>query len=307
VSAMFVVTLVLAALTLISIARLFLAGAGGGQRLATLGTAALGALTLIFAFFSSATIVSTKTVGVVTSFGKPTGTLSNGFHLTAPWAQVHEFDAAIQTDDHIGDAKSKGDGDGPCITVRIANQATACVDNSIRWRIKADAADELYRDYKDFGNLRRSLVSRDLTATLNEVFSTYNPLAGITTTAGDAAEYTLDKLGRKATDTLRSKVGSQIDVLDVIIQLVRHDPSTQDAVNKYQAELANTRIAEQRGKTAANEKAANDILAGSVRDPNVLISKCLDIVAALAREGRSMPAGFQCFPGAGGGTIAQGK
>ena len=57
-------------------------------------------------------------------------------------------------------------------------------------------------------------------------------------------------------------------------------------------EKANTRIAEQRAKTAAAEARANEILAASVsNDPNVLVSKCLDA----AREARISPLG--CWPG----------
>ena len=56
-------------------------------------------------------------------------------------------------------------------------------------------------------------------------------------------------------------------------------------------EKANTRIAEQRAKTAAAEARANEILAASVSDdPNVLVSKCLDA----AREGDISPLG--CWP-----------
>ncbi|HET7320819.1 MAG TPA: hypothetical protein VFI84_04545, partial [Candidatus Saccharimonadales bacterium] len=58
------------------------------------------ALAMLFTFVASATVVSTKNVGIVTSFGKPVGSLSNGFHMVAPWAKVTELDAAIQTDSH---------------------------------------------------------------------------------------------------------------------------------------------------------------------------------------------------------------
>jgi hypothetical protein len=56
-------------------------------------------------------------------------------------------------------------------------------------------------------------------------------------------------------------------------------------------EKANTRIAEQRAKTAEAEAQANEILAASVsNDPNVLVSKCLDA----AREAHISPLG--CWP-----------
>ena len=119
-------------------------------------------LSLVIAIF---TIVPTKRVGVVTSFGKPTGTLSNGLHAIWPWEKVTSFDAAIQTDRH-DDERNDGDtGNNPdkCTLVRIANGgSTACLDNIIRWRIRKDEADTLYRDYRDFDRVRESLVTREL-------------------------------------------------------------------------------------------------------------------------------------------------
>src|SRR3546814_634740 len=91
-------------------------------------------ITVIFLLISVLTIVPTKKVGVVTTFGKPTGTLSNGLHLIAPWDKVTEFDAAIQTDKH-DDQRAEADvsnDQSKCTRVRIGNQSTACVSNSIR-------------------------------------------------------------------------------------------------------------------------------------------------------------------------------
>jgi acetone carboxylase gamma subunit len=62
-------------------------------------------------------------------------------------------------------------------TVRLANNSTAFVDNSVRWRVQRAAAGELFLDYRDFGNVRDNLVTRELGAALNEVFSNFDPLA----------------------------------------------------------------------------------------------------------------------------------
>ena len=66
------------------------------------------------------------------------------------------------------------------------------------------------------------------------------------------------------------------------------------------AERANTRIAEQKKETAANEAAANKILAESVSsDPNVLVRECLRLI----EEGKPTHAGFQCWPNSGGSIV----
>jgi regulator of protease activity HflC (stomatin/prohibitin superfamily) len=106
----------------------------------------------------------------------------------------------------------------------------------------------------------------------------------------------LSDLSAQATKSLQQQIGKQIDVQNVIISIVHFDPQTQDKINAYQAQIANTHIAEESQKTAAAQAQANQILSGSVDNSmNVLISRCLDLV----NSGKQLPAGFECFPGSG--------
>ncbi|MGE2836922.1 SPFH domain-containing protein [Mycobacterium sp. SMC-4] len=251
------------------------AGETRGTRIAVVG----GVLTVVVLILGSTTMVSTRNIGVVTTLGRPSGTLSNGLHLKAPWQRVTEMDGAIQIDNHTGEHAT---------TVRLGNNSTAFVDNSVRWRIQAAAADELFLDYRDFHNVRENLVTRELRAALNEVFSDFDPLAPENVEGTD-----VQALGDDVADKLRAKVGDQVDIINVIIPLVSYDEATQGRINALNAERANTRVAEQRAQTAAAEARANEVLADSVSDnPNVLVSKCLDA----AREAALSPLG--CWPGA---------
>ncbi|MDF3280874.1 SPFH domain-containing protein [Gordonia sp. N1V] len=237
---------------------------------------------------ASLTVVSTRNIGVVTTFGRPTGHIGNGLHFVAPWSSVTELDGAIQIEQRTGKDAT---------TVRLGNDSTATVDNTIQWRIKPDAADSLFLDYRTFDNIRDNLIDREANAALNDVLSTYNPLASVQS-AQDAGGDN-EKLADQVTNLLRQRVGSRVEVTSVLIPVIHFDQSTQDKLNLYNAEVANTRIAEQKQKTAAAEAQANQILSQSVNnDPNVLVSKCLDIVKA---NGGS-PAG--CWPG--GAVIANG-
>ena len=236
-----------------------------------------GGLALFVLILGSTTIVSTRNIGVVTTFGRPGSTLNNGLHWKAPWQSVTEMNGTIQIDNHTGEYAT---------TVRLGNNSTAHVDNSVRWRIQPAAADELFLDYRDFENVRDNLVTRELRAALNEVFADFDPLAPENTEGTN-----VQALGDKVAEKLRSKVGDQIEILNVIVPLVNYDEATQDRINALNVEKANTRVAEQRAKTAAAEARANEILAGSVsNDPNVLVSKCLDA----AREANISPLG--CWP-----------
>ena len=127
-----------------------------------------------------------------------------------------------------------------------------------------------------------NLVIGELRAALNEVFSDLDPLAP-ENSDGANVQALGDKVGREVTD--------QIEIINVIVPLVNYDEATQDRMNAVNVEKANTRVAEQRAKTAEAEAKANEILAASVsNDPNVLVGRCLDA----ARDAHISPLG--CWP-----------
>jgi regulator of protease activity HflC (stomatin/prohibitin superfamily) len=271
-----------------------------GRQVAGWVSATALVLAVVTMFFSAATIVSTKNVGIETSFGRPVGSLPNGFHLIQPWNKVTEMDAAIQTDNHV-----KGSDGFDCITVRIAHQATACVDTSIRWRIEEQAADTLFRDYRDFDNVRDSLVTRDLNAALNAVFETYDPLA--IDKDGNSTSPGLADLSSDVVEQIRDQIGDEINVLSVIIPVVHYDENTQGKVNALLAQVAQTRIAEQSVITAEQQALANQTLAESVsQDPNVLVSTCMDLLEEMVSKGQQIPIGFSCWPGSGSAVVVPG-
>lgn len=261
-----------------------------GARAATGAAVLLGGLAVLFIGLASTTTVSTKQVGIVTSFGRPTGTvLPNGLHFKAPWQKVTPFDAAIQTDSYAPESTG-GDREGGEITVRTTSQSTAYVSVSARWRINPGQADALFRDYKTFDIVGASLVTRDLRAASNDVFATYDPLA-------TNAVPSYDDLSKKVTKALATRVGTAIEVQSVVISHVRFDDTTQGRINALQGEVAQTRIATQREATAAAEARANGVLSASVsNDPNVLVAQCLTTLRAAVDKGQQLPAGFSCWP-----------
>lgn len=183
--------------------------------------------------------------------------------------------------------------------MRIAHQATACVDASIRWRIRPDASDALFQNYREFSSIRSSLVDRQLSSSLNKEFASYDALA--VDEKGNPTTPTLAKLSEDATKDMRDQIGDQIEVLSVIIPVIKLDDNTQSKTNALLAQVAQTRIAEQGVKTAEQQAKANEALAKSVsKDPNVLVSKCLDMV-----EGGkvTLPAGFSCWPSSGSAVV----
>ncbi len=250
--------------------------------------AVAAALAILCLVLSSLVIVSTKNIGVKTSFGAVDGFLTNGLHVKKPWDQVHEMDGAIQTDSYYHD---------DCIQVRIANQQTGCVFVSIRWRIRPEAVDELYRDYRSFDHVRDSLVTRELVTALNANLADYNPLNAVG--VSEHAPPSNAEIAKAVTEQMRSEIGQRIEVLNTLTPLVKFDPDTQRRINQLQQQVAATRIATQAGKTAEEQSKANNKIAESVRSPNVLVAQCMDALTTMVKNRLPIPAGFSCWPGSG--------
>jgi regulator of protease activity HflC (stomatin/prohibitin superfamily) len=272
------------------------------------GAVAIGVL---IAILSCVTTVGTKNVGVLTTFGRPTGYLQNGLHWKAPWENVTELNDAVQTDTYASDGGAGGrqqqGATATCINVRIARQGTACVNVSIRWQIRPTGVDYLFRNYKDNDAITDNLVLRDLQSAMNEAFSTYDPLGidqnGLSTNSPlNAASG--PSLSSQVHTQMVNEIGSWIDVQTVSIPLLNFDNATQDKINQLQQQVAATRVATQAQLTAQAQAAANQALAASVsNDPNVLTDKCLNILKEAVDKGQALPAGFSCFAGSSA-TIA---
>ena len=297
-----------------------LASAASGEvhraRLAALGGGLL-LLSAVVLASSMITTVGTKDVGVVTSFGRPTGRdLPNGIHLKAPWQHVTEMDGAIQPDVYAGRAG---------VPVRIGDSTTATVDATIRWRIVPSQASVLYQDYRSDDvnrNIRDSLVRTQFNAALNDVLGRYNPLqqvaaqsrsrapASITSTTPNLDVYSaqvkrsMDEHLRAAARGTASDGSQQVQIVSVTLQFINLASTTQDKINDFLKEVGATRVAEQREKTTAAQAAANRNLATSVsRDPNVLVSRCFDTVEEAVKANYALPAGFSCWQGGSGAVV----
>ncbi len=247
--------------------------------------------------------VSTKNVGIETTFGKPSGELSNGLHPKCPREKVTEMDAAIQTDTYFDDH---------CFKVRIAAQQIACVNVNFQWRINPAAAQELYRDYRTFDHVRDALVTRRLTKVVNAQLAEYNPLnsvAGADLPPGERRNPPLPVIGSAVNAEMKAEIGGpngSIEVLSTIIPIMTFDPETQARINQLQQQVALTRVAKQSERTARAQAKANKALAASVSNaPNVLVSHCISILETMVKNAQAVPAGFSCWPGGGvAGVIA---
>lgn len=250
----------------------------------------LGVFTIAWDSF---TVIPARNVGIVNTFGNAGQALGNGFHVVAPWSSVETVDATVQNINLSSDAKN-------CITVRLANQTTACVDVTVQWNIDQHAnANELWQRYRGNNddvvhNVGANVVERELRRSLNVVFESYNPLAVL---SGAAPTIKTDDLATKALNEIRTHVDTGIVVDTVRIPLVHFDDVTQAKLNGYAQALADTQIATQQKLTAEQQKLANQELAvAASNDPGVLYQNCLNLVKDLAAKGQlqNLPPTFNC-------------
>jgi len=249
---------------------------------------------LITVAWDSFTIVPARNVGIVNTFGKAENALDNGFHWVKPWSSVETIDATVQNINLSADAKN-------CITVRLANQTTACVDVTVQWNIDQKAnANELWQRYRGnnddvVGNVGRNVVERELRRSLNVVFETYNPLSVLA--GGGQPNTKTDDLAGAALKEMKAHVDAGIVVDTLRISVVHYDDTTQSKLNGFAQALADTQIATQQKLTAEQQKLANDLLAAaSSSDPGVKYQNCLNLLKDLAAKGQlqNLPPTFNC-------------
>lgn len=250
------------------------------RRTVTLGALAAAVLFFLLGCF---TIVGTRQIAIVTTFGRPTGvSLNNGFHAKWPWQMTHQMDGAIQIDKYV-----KESNHDERIMVRLGNQSTAWADVSIRWQLKQAAAPELFQQYKTFDNVRVNLIERNLSVALNEVFAAFNPLDPQNLDVSP-----LPNLAKRAADIMRKDVGGQVDIFDINVPTIQYDQGTEDKINQLNQQRAQTSIAVESQRTAEAQAKANEILSRSIsNDPNVVVQNC---ITAAINKGIS-PLG--CWPG----------
>ncbi|MCV7074383.1 SPFH domain-containing protein, partial [Mycobacterium szulgai] len=76
---------------------------------------------MLFFLWGCFTIVGTRQIAIVTTFGRPNGvSLNNGFHAKWPWQMTHQMDGAVQIDKYV-----KVGSHDERIMVRLGNQSTA--------------------------------------------------------------------------------------------------------------------------------------------------------------------------------------
>ncbi|MFV2100672.1 SPFH domain-containing protein [Micromonospora sp. LOL_024] len=261
----FILAIIAAAIAAITLAVALL----GSQRQVrqTSALAAIGALigAIVLTVASSAHSVPIRSVGIVTSFGKPTGEVTgSGLKWVTPWQRVGEWDAGRQKYDHIGSDH--------CVRVRTGTLADACVEVLVEWQVQPENAPKQFMDYKgDFESFRGQRVGVQLDSAVNDAFATYNPLERIDSKTGNL-NVDLKPFAASIKSNAEGRLADDVEILSVTITRVNHDDKTEGNIKAFQDKLAQTRNLEQDRLNAEIQK--------QITETNATVDKvtrCLEI------------------------------
>lgn len=254
----------------------------------------LAVVIVAWTLISCFTNVAARSVGVGVAVGKYHGTYQAGAHFTEPWLSMNDFSTQVQYLELKGKDGDKDQKGTTPVNFKGGGRGDASV--TVAWRINAPAAEQLWKDYKDFDLVRdRLVVSRARNAIRTA-------LGGYTATgAQDGANVNL--INSVIKDAIQADVSSSgVLITGVTYDGIALDGKTQDSIESVlQAKQANEKalVDQERART---EKATNDIRQnGGLLTDQAQRARCLDIAAGWdAGKQGSIPATWNCVMPAGG-------
>lgn len=252
--------------------------------------------------------VPVKNIGVPQAFGAVTGTVYGpGIHETwTPWLHLTDIDETVQTTSYEDTGNDNGSSCNGGLAVRIGGQQTACADGGIQWQILPSAADSLFSDYANQGNLMtevtNAVVLREFKTVVNQVVGDYNPITDVQTVVNtNSATSEFSTFAPTIQADMTKDIGARIKIISVQLPLMHYDSTVETALQSIARENASYAVAVEEVKVNTEQAAAYQKL--GTPSTNALISECLGD----AKSDPSWPVYVQCFPGASAGVAVSGK
>lgn len=261
--------------------------------------AVVGVILFLVFFLGGIASVPVKSIGVPQAFGTVSGkVMGPGIHFTwQPWLSTANVDETVQTTTFEGDN---------ALDVRMGGQQSAKADVTIQWQIKPGAAEGLYEDYANQGNLMQEItnavVVREFKQVVNQVLGDYNPITDVQNVSGtNSATSQFTSFGPAILKQMQQDIGNRIDVKSVFLPRVTYDTTIEQALTKIQQANANYAVAAENVKVNQEQSQALTKLG----TPSVaqLEAECLTDL----KDGMNAPTGFQCMEGASSNLSISGK
>jgi regulator of protease activity HflC (stomatin/prohibitin superfamily) len=301
---MWIIAIILFAAAAVAAAVMFFVP-DGAKRFWRAGAVVAAVLAAVCTLISSFNIVSTRNVGIVTSFGRPISERGAGVAWILPWQEVTEMDAAIQLQSFQGNSY---DDPQTAVKVRLGNNSAAFVESNLNWRIKEDQAGKMFQDYRTFANIRENLVDKQLQVALSKEFAKFNPQTQVaavdpnqpTTVPSPAQGANLPEIAATVKEDLQTAVGTEIEIIDVRIPGIFYDSATQQRIDAFNQKVQETKNAQQDVQTATQNRLASEQRANQAPpDLRVAIFNCINAQVAAGKD----PAGCWGQIGTGGNPL----
>jgi hypothetical protein len=246
-----------------------------------------------------ATPVGAYDVGVVTSYGKLEKPLGPGMHWVMPWKSVTLWDSSVWTVTY-GRDQNQGHPDH-CLLVKIGGQQTACLALQLTYQVRKGSAEKMWQKYRGSQNrMHELLVVKTLDQNLNIRLEKWSPITDLS----HHIQPTLTPFAVQVTKDMKHQIGGDIAVESLQIQYPIYDRQTQNRLDGFATQKADTAIAEEAKKTAVAQAAAFRTLEARLGSgTNAVVAQCVNNVLIPAlKQGRNLAGYPSCWPGAGSGS-----
>lgn len=263
----------------------------------------------------SMTIVSSRSLSIVTSFGGYSNTIKPGLNWTPPWADKESYPTTNQpldlddTDDSKGNAVyvtfSAPKNPDNQSAISTAGGGRGNISAQITWRISDETGDAgakaLWAKYISFERVSNELVKAKAQDTLGDIANN-KPAFEATVQYSDIANETKAQLG-----AILKPYGIVVD--SVSIKRIDLDAQTQASLQKIVDAINTTAAyAEQKKGSDIQNQILKDRAAAGALEEKANVRYCLDIVNSwdTAKNG-ALPATFNCGLGAEANVLVGAK
>lgn len=239
-------------------------------------------LGVVAGIVSSVSKVPTKNVGIVTSFGKPTGeTTGAGLAWHKPNEKVDDWDASRNTFDRMGTDR--------CLWVSIVG-GKACISVQIEWSAKAENAPVDWASYKEskiggedksrFETFVARRVNPQMDAAITTSFLEFNPFGQIDKGTGAMKAPDLNKEYKtKLEQTLITNIGRSVTIDSIAFGTPSYDKPTTESISAFSQKTLEARNLQVDKTNATTRKEITEIDAKV--DP---VARCLSIAEKMNKE-----------------------
>jgi regulator of protease activity HflC (stomatin/prohibitin superfamily) len=217
---------------------------------------------------------------------------STGLQTKAPWVETVTFNIRNQQVVFAGKSgeqtdNSGGSANGPQITVQDKDGVSSNVDIALRYSIRPNAVTEIYREFLNEDNFKKSFIEQDVRSVVRLVPNSFSTI-DLLTKRGEVETAVLKALEARWEDdgvVVDSISLQEIRPPESVVASYAAAQEAQINVTKEQANLQAQEVkAQQKVVNAQAEADANALLNASL-SPQILQQRYLDTLKELAAAG----------------------